>query len=99
MGGAAESIFGLPPQVRIEFVASVLTAVTSMPHIEQAKQSVPNVGRDRRSIRPDVGGVGFVIDFERFPLRWRPHSFHHDSCKVRKTVAEWPSRQMTLWLS
>ena len=29
-------------------------------------------------------GVQSQIDFQRFPLRWRPHSFHHDSCKVKK---------------
>ena len=41
--GATEQILRIDPQVRIKFVAPVLTAVTGVPHIEQAKQSVPNV--------------------------------------------------------
>jgi hypothetical protein len=43
--GTAEQIFGFFPQVRIKFVAPVLTAISGVSHIKQTKQPVPNLIR------------------------------------------------------
>jgi hypothetical protein len=45
--GTTEQIFGFFPQVRIKFVAPVMTAISGVSHIKQTKQPVPNLIRIR----------------------------------------------------
>jgi hypothetical protein len=37
VGRAAQYVFGLPPQVGVEFIASILLPVAGVPHVEQTK--------------------------------------------------------------
>lgn len=37
VGGAVQQISGLPPQVGVEFIASILLPVAGVPHIEETK--------------------------------------------------------------
>jgi hypothetical protein len=49
----SEKVFALLPKVRVKLVASVLIAIASVPHIKQAKQTVPKV--------VGIWGVYFLI--------------------------------------
>jgi hypothetical protein len=37
VGGAAQYVFGLPPQVGVEFIASIPLPIGGVPHVKQTK--------------------------------------------------------------